>query len=632
MYRTKLEKTEKILKKKLASEVKENNKAFWKYAASNRKLKREIPNLKRRDGTLTQNDQEKAEVLNQQFSSVFTQEDHINMPEFENIQTNTTLDSITVTEEKVLKHLKKLRVDKAGGPDDIHPYILKNLATTLAKPLTILFNISLTEENLPNIWKKGIITALFKKGSRNTAANYRPISLTSIICKLLERIITETIIKHLKENLIYDKRQHGFTSKRSTVTNLLEALNIWSEALSHNLPVDIIYLDLEKAFDKVPHHRLILQLQRYGISGKVLQWIKSFLSGRTQAVRVGGAISQEMPVTSGVPQGSVLGPVLFLIYVSDISSLVQNFVSLFADDTKLFSYLLETLVENHQYSTESIQEDINAVAHWSEKMQMSFNIEKCHSLHLGSNNQKHQYTIPKVTKATTNSNYQAYDYTFHNLAQVSEEKDLGVTVDEKLNFYQHIEGKINKANQMLGIIRSSFKFIDQSIFNLLYKSLVRPHIEYASIIWSPHTKKYKEMLERLQRRATKLVPDIKDLPYEERLRTLNLPTLQYRRLRNDLIHIYKLTHNLLEMDTDTHCTKCQHGTEMLQRSLRPSNRGHSHKYQIHHHPGIRNRFLTSRVLTYWNNLSEETVNSSSVNSFKNHINKESSLPNKYLNF
>ena len=203
-----------------------------------------------------------------------------------------------------------------------------------------------------------------------------------------------------------------------------------------------------------------------------------------------------------------------------------------------------------------------------------------------------------------------------------------MVVDEKLNFNQHIEEKITKGNQMLGIIRSTFKFINAEVFSLLYKSMVRPHVEYASVIWSPHTKKYTDMLERLQRRATKLVPELRDLPYEDRLRSLHLPTLQYRRLRNDLIHIYKITHNMIELDTDTHCKKCNHSTLMLQRALRSTNRGHSHKYQIHHHPGVRNRFLTTRALSYWNSLSDKTVNSVSLNVFKNNLSKESSLPPK----
>ena len=623
--------------RKLAAEVKENCKAFWKYAGSNRKLKRAIPKLLKKDGSTAESDLDKAEVLNSQFASVFTKEDLVNVPEFENLDMPSTLSSITVTEEILLKHLKSLRVDKAAGPDDVHPYILKNLADTLVKPLTLLFNLSLSEKNLPEIWRKGIITALFKKGAKNLASNYRPISLTSIICKLLERIIVDCIIQHLTENNVYDKKQHGFTKKRSTVTNLLEALNVWTEALSHHLPVDVIYLDLEKAFDKVPHHRLILQLKRYGITGDLLSWIESFLTNRKQLVKVGSQQSQESSVTSGVPQGSVLGPVLFLLYVSDISGLVKNFVALFADDTKLYTYLLDLLeaAENlDKHTTQSVQRDINAVAHWSEKMQMSFNIEKCHSLHMGSNNNKHQYTIPKLSDQITKENSSSYTYTFHNLSQVTEEKDLGVLVDEELKFKKHIEDKISTANKMLGLIRHTFKHLDNRSFCMLFKSLVRPHLEYASIIWSPHTKQYQEMIEKVQRRATKLLPELKNLPYEDRLRVLKLPTLKYRRLRNDLLHIYKLTHNMVEMDQRTHCQKCTYSTQMLQKPLRAANRGHEHKYQINHHPGIRNRFITSRSLSYWNSLTNTTVTSPTLNAFKNNLEKlnTSSLPNQYTHY
>ena len=620
----------KEFESKLAAEVKENSKAFWKYAGSSRKLKRAIPKLLKKDGTTAESDKDKAEELNQQFASVFTKEDLVNIPEFENLQIISTLTSITVTEEILLKHLKALRIDKAAGPDDVHPFILKNLADTLVKPLTILFNLSLSEKTLPEIWKKGIITALFKKGARNLASNYRPISLTSIICKLLERIIVDNIIQHLRDNTIYDKRQHGFTKKRNTVTNLLEALNIWTEALSHHLPVDIIYLDLEKAFDKVPHSRLLLQLRRYGISGDLLAWIESFLTNRKQSVKVGTQQSGESCVTSGVPQGSVLGPVLFLIYVSDIAGLVKNFVSLFADDTKMFTYLLEQAEETETHTTLSVQLDINRVAHWSECMQMNFNIEKCHSLHLGSNNTKHQYTIPRQSDTITKEHSCAYTYTFHNLSQVTDEKDLGVTVDEELKFKKHIEDKISTANKMLGLIRHTFKHLDNRSFCMLYKSLVRPHLEYASVIWSPFTKQYQDMIEKVQRRATKMLPDLKELQYHDRLKILQLPTLKYRRLRTDLLLIYKLSHNLIDMDQDTHCKKCSHNTEMLQKTFRSTNRGHEYKYQIHHHQGIRNRFLTARALKYWNSLTPITVNSPSINIFKNNLEKNtSSLPNQY---
>ena len=391
----KLRRDRQEYEKKLSEEVKQNVNAFWKYANSMRKTRTTIPDLKRKDGSLTKTDKEKAETLNQQFTSVFTKEDVDNIPEMEDKQLIDSLDSIMVTEDMVKQKLKELRVDKSPGPDKVHPYILKNLADTISKPLTLIYNKSLQEETLPDIWKVGNITALFKKGNKMLPQNYRPISLTAIVCKVLESIITTYIIKHLEQNNLYDIHQHGFTHGKSTVTNLLQALNIWSEALSHGIPVDVIYLDFEKAFDKVPHQRLIKQLDRYGIRGQLLHWIQDFLTNRTQRVRINDELSNSTRVLSGVPQGSVLGPVLFLIYVSDISSIVQNFASLFADDTKLFSYILEVqdnlpsdTETNYMHSALSIQEDINMLTYWAEKMQMSFNLAKCHVLHLGYNNHK----------------------------------------------------------------------------------------------------------------------------------------------------------------------------------------------------------------------------------------------------
>ena len=625
------DKDRKDFENTLAKEIKANNKAFWRYANSIKRLRKQIPNLRKKDGSLTKSDEEKANVLNQQFTSVFTEESLTNPSDIDPLPVKTLLLNITVKEESLLKILKGLRIDKAAGPDDIHPYILKNFSTSVVKPLVLIFNLSLTQMKLPTIWKKAIVSPLYKKkGSRILAINYRPISLTSIPCKLLERIIINHIVEHIAENNFNSPNQHGFTPRKSTTSNLLEAMNVWSEALAHNLPVDILYLDLEKAFDKVPHNRLIKQLEKFGLGGNILGWIHCFLSERKQTVKVGTSSSEESNVISGVPQGSVMGPILFLMYVSDIPGLVNNFTSLFADDTKLFSYLLEH--EQNLHSTSSLQEDLEAIIRWSESMQMKFNLSKCHSLHLGHNNPRNTYYIPQETDRVNTKNSTSYTYNIHQLEKVQAEKDLGVIVDEDLNFYKHIEDKVSKANRMIGIVRQTFKFMNKTIFKTVYKTLIRPHLEYACVIWSPHTKKYSNMIERVQRRATKLVPELRDLPYHDRLKELDLPTLSYRRTRNDLIHIFKITKGMLELDSDTHCQICRYDTSMLQPALMQSNRGHKYKYQIKHHQGKRNRFLTSRVLKTWNNLSEKTVDANTLNTFKNRLNQDPALPEKFANY
>ena len=264
---------------------------------------------------------------------MFTNEDTTNIPALEPLPVNTYLNKIVVKPSEVKKLLKKLRTQKSSGPDDVHPYLLNHLADTMSIPLTIIYNISLQTRKVPSIWKQGVVSALFKKGKKSLPSNYRAITLTSIVCKTLEKIIVNHIQKHLRTNLLEDLHQHGFTINKSTITNLIEALNVWTEALSHGLPVDIIYLDFEKAFDKVPHERLLLQLSRYGITGDVKEWIGDYLRNRSQRVRVNGQYSRSSPVLSGVPQGSVLGPVLFLIFIADLAPLVKNFISLYADDS-----------------------------------------------------------------------------------------------------------------------------------------------------------------------------------------------------------------------------------------------------------------------------------------------------------
>ena len=434
--------------------------------------------------------------------------------------------------------------------------------------------------------KKANITPIHKKGPKHQVANYHPISLTSILCKIMEKITRDALVEHMEDNEFFTAHQHGFRKGRSCATQLIEVLEEWTDNLDKHNSIDAIYLDFQKAFDTVPHKRLIYKLKSYGVAGNVLGWIENFLQDRKQRVVLNGSNSKWSPVTSGIPQGSVLGPVLFTIYINDLPDLVQNMAKLFADDTKLYA-----IVNDIEEQTR-LQEDIDKLLDWSQKWLLTFNKSKCKHVHFGpETNSSYNMAGDEITKST-------------------EEKDLGITIDNKLKFQQHISIQVKKANQKLGIIYRSFSHMDKEMFLVLYKSLVRPHLEYGSTVWSVICKKDAIIIENVQRRATKMLPSIQNLSYTERLRYLGLPTLQYRRIRADLVEVYKIINNVDKIDS----------SKLFPRPVTVT-RGHKHKiFKKHCRTNIRKFSFSQRVVDYWNNLPSEVVEARTVNSFKSRLN------------
>ena len=396
----------------------------------------------------------------------------------------------------------------------------------MSVPLAILFQKSLDEGICPDEWKCANVTPIHKKGDRTEPSNYRPVSLTSQICKVLESIIRDEIMKHLTRNNLLNDAQHGFRERRSCLTNLLETLEQWTEILDEGDCIDVAYLDFRKAFDLVSHEHLIYKLTKYGINGKILNWIKDFLSNRKQRVVIRGKESSWRDVTSGVPQGSVLGPILFLIFINDLPTELLSKLSLFADDSKLFSRIIANKNNTNPGGTDggaSLQGDLDRVVEWAKKWKMEFNVDKCKVMHLGHNNPRGTYNMGEKQLEVT-----------------EEERDLGVLIDRELDFGKHIRTVVGKANSTLGLIRVSFACMNKTMFLNLYPALVRPLLEYCVQVWSPYKRKYIKLLEGVQRRATKLVPQITDLSYDDRLKALGLTRLVDRRVRGDMIETYKI--------------------------------------------------------------------------------------------
>ena len=334
------------------------------------------------NNVLTSDDEQVAKILNEYFCSVFTKEDETHIPNCNITPPISTIEDIVITEDMVKDKIKKLKPHS----DSITPRLLIDNMDSLAIPLCIIYRKSMSSGLVPIDWRTANVTPIFKKGAKTKAENYRPVSLTSIPCKMFESIIKDQLINHLLENHLIKNTQHGFLSNKSVTTNLLEFLEKITEMFDNNKPLDIIYLDFAKAFDKVPKQRLIKKLEAHGVKGNVLKWIHNWLTGRKQRVVLNGKSSDWCNVTSGVPQGSVLGPLAFIVFINDIDGCTDNLmiISKFADDTKL---------SHQQEDHHHIQEALDKLVVWADTWGMAFNTAKCKVLHIGRNNTEHVYNM-----------------------------------------------------------------------------------------------------------------------------------------------------------------------------------------------------------------------------------------------
>lgn len=574
---------------RVASLCKENPKEFFAHVNSRKPIKSSIGPLKDEQGILLGSDEDIGRVLNRFFVSVFTRENTSHIPETEiRYNGDTPLSEIELTLEEVRQKIIKLNKSKSPGPDGFLPRVVKEVGAEVAPHLLTIFKKTLELGRVPEDWKVANVTPIFKKGPRDNPGNYRPISLTSIVGKMLESIIADRMVDHLEShNLIMDS-QHGFRHHRSCLTNLLDFFHNMLSVYDRTKGIDVLYLDFQKAFDKVPHIRLMAKVRALGITGKVAEWIECWLSNRKQRVVINGTASEWASVTSGVPQGSVLGPLLFIIYINDIDVGLVSKISKFADDTKLGANAVELT------GVQQLQSDLDKIGEWSQKWQMPFNMGKCKVMHIGHRNLHADYTM-------LGSEVEKTDL----------EKDLGVLISSDLKFSKQCIEVEKKAQKLLGYIKRQFKYRNKEIVLTLYNSLVRPHLEYAVQFWSPALRKDIDRLERVQARATKLIPSIRKKGYQRRLQDLGLYTLETRRLRGQLIEVFKILKGFNNVDYRNFFTLNENQT-----------RNNGLKIELKRFStSLCGNFFTYKIGNVWNGLPSEVVNSSSVEQFKNRLDK-----------
>ena len=481
----------------------------------------EIPTILH-NSQIISDDAPKAEIFANYFSENFQNSLIYPSPPPLNSSEKPSLSEIQFNVLDVLEILTHLPIKNNTSPDDISFNFLRKFHLVLARPLTDLFKLSLNTGKLPKIWKTSIVLPLHKSGDKNSFKNYRPISITCSCCRVLERIIAKRLTDFLLNNNLVSEFQFGFLRKRSTTLQLISTLEDWFNAILSNKKTDCIYLDIIKAFDKVPHDLLIYKIEKIGIKGNLLNWLRDFLTDRSFKVRVNQKFSKEFPIKSGVPQGSVLGPILFLIFINDLPQVIPDGISLklFADDTKIYlNYSSEIERQKLSYALENVNQ-------WARTWGLEFSPEKSASLYLGKDNFKIPYYINgKPIKET------------------SEIRDLGILIDNKLKFRNHISAVLKKAYLRSRTLLQKIKTKSSKTWVTVYKSYIRPLLEYATEIWNPHIKKEIIRLEKFQKFFTKKIfwkCHLPNLPYSQRLEYLNISTLEDRRKYLDLLTAFKI--------------------------------------------------------------------------------------------
>ena len=459
---------------------------------------------------------------------------------------STSLLDFSFTRVDIISALKELDPYSACPDDDVPARILTSCRDELSAPLHILWSDSLTSGFIPPVLKSQFITPVYKKDDRTDPANYRPVSLTSHIIKTFERIMRDKLVNHLEGANLISNNQHGFRKKRSCLTQLLSHIEFIYKCLNGNNKVDVIYLDYSKAFDKVDHKVLLEKLKRYGIGGKVLCWIEQFLTNRTQTVQVEGVLSSHQAVVSGVPQGTVLGPILFLLYINDLLPTLKNCKGLcFADDTKLISKILGT------ESTARLQEDLCRVIDWSTMNNMELHEDKFQLLSYPLNSSHLLRQLPFYSE-----NLQYKTPKGHVITLTDTARDLGILVSSDKSWSPHIEQTAQSARKMASWLLSAFCDRTPTVMLTLYKSMVRSRLEYCCPVWNPVKISEIQKIENVQRCFVRKIARLKDMDYWDRLKKLKMMSLQRRRERYCIIQVWKIINgqapNDVQMQFKTH--------------------------------------------------------------------------------
>ena len=519
--------------------IKSDPKAFYKYAKKFKKSKSQIKLLAKKDGSITSDVKEMANLFQEQFKSVFSDPSASNksIPEPANSPLQNLLSDINFSSLDVISAIDDVNENSSCADNHIPAIVLKKCKYPLSHPIKLMWQDSFDSGQVPAFYKEQTIAPVYKKGSKSIAKNYRPISLTSHVMKTFERILRKKMVDFLEENNLICNNQHGFRSGKSCLSQLLVHFDTILNNGLEGLETDVIYLDFAKAFDKVDHEILIRKLSNFGIRGALLKWLTSFLENRYQTVHINGQKSHRCIVKSGVPQGTVLGPILFLLFINDINECLQHSLSSnFADDSRILRGI------SGVSDTKLLQEDILHAANWSKTNNMELNEEKFQFI-------SHKFKRTFLDHLPFSQVHCSYTTAEGNVLEPLDDLlDLGIQVSSDLSWSKHIRIIVDKARQCLAWALSVFFDRSCNTMMTLYRSFIRSRLEYCCPLWHTRNIGDIQVLESVQRTFTSRIIGMERLNYWQRLQKLKLSSLQRRRERFIIFHMWKIVNNQISND------------------------------------------------------------------------------------
>ncbi len=550
------------------------------------------------DGSrIVTDNREKAILLNNFFVSQTELNENIAEDIGDPPQCPTTIEQKILDPVDVYEILIGLDISKATGPDGISNRILKEAAVPIAEPLSHLFNYSLSVGVFPETWKIANVIPIFKKDNPLLCTNYRPISLLCCISKVFEKIMFNHIYEYLKRNKLLSIFQSGFIKGDSTINQLIAICNLLYKNIDCNDEVLAVFLDLTKAFDKVWHKGILFKIKKCGIKGNIYHWLGSYLTNRQQCVVLNGEKSDFKYISAGVPQGSVLGPLLFLIYINDICDDLKSQTFLFADDTSIFCPVKNDINK----AAENINNDLQKINAWSKRWLVSLNPKK--TVYMLFSTKRNPSPVPPIMIGQ------------HHIDQVKEHKHLGLIFSPCLSWTKHISATIAKVNKRLGILKKYKYRFSRNTLEIGYKSFVRPLIEYGKEIYDTCTKEDSDKLENLQLEAARTVTGTKlRTSHIELYKELGWISLSDRRKISKLV----LFHKVIRLKTPVYLFNIFNDNFKNQNCYTRGRNSSLARMPKCNKELCRNSFIPTTI-ALWNNLSGELRETSSIPAFRKKV-------------